>query len=104
MELEARYSADDISRIIDQALVYQCACPAQLATTLLELRDLYDYQMKCREDDDTDGRVHDAIAAATAEAHERMERCLDHVLEIEGWDRKTLTMPAGLRKRPTKSL
>lgn len=104
MELELRYSAEDISRIIDQALVYQCACPAQVATTLLELRDLHDYQMKCRGDDDGNSRVHDAIAAATVEAHARMERCLDEVLEIEGWDRKTLAMPAALRKKPTKSL
>jgi hypothetical protein len=104
MELEVRYSAEDISRIIDQALVYQCACPAQVATTLLELRDLYDYQEKCRASDDTNDRVHDAIAQATAEAHARMERCMDEVLEAEGWDRATLTMPASLRKRPTKSL
>jgi hypothetical protein len=104
MELEQRYSAADISRIIDQALVYQCACPAQVATTLLELRDLYDYQVKCRDDDDANRRVHEAIAAATEEAHARMERCLDHVLEIEGWERATLTMPEALRKRATKSL
>ena len=104
MELATSYSSEDISRIIDQALVYQCACPAQIATTLLELRDLFDYQVKCGEADDTNARVHDAIAAATLEAHARMERCLDEVLEIEGWDRKTLTMPAQLRKRPTKSL
>ena len=104
MDLELRYSAEEISRIIDQALVYQCACPAQVATTLLELRDLYDYQVKCRESDDGNSRVHDAIAAATEEAHARMERCLDEVLQIEGWDRKTLTMPAALRKKPTKSL
>jgi len=104
MELESRYSAEDISRIIDQALVYQCACPAQIATTLLELRDLFDYQVKCGDGDDTNRRVHEAIARATAEAHTRMERCLDEVLDIEGWDRNTLTMPEALRARPTKSL
>jgi len=104
MELESRYSAEDISRIIDQALVYQCACPAQIATTLLELRDLFDYQVKCADSDDTNRRVHEAIARATVEAHARMELCLDEVLEIEGWDRETLTMPEALRSRPTKSL
>jgi hypothetical protein len=104
MELETRYSAEDISRIIDQALVYQCACPAQIATTLLELRDLFDYQVKCADTDDTNRRVHEAIAQATVEAHARMERCLEDVLEIEGWDPSTLTMPEALRSRPTKSL
>ena len=27
-----------------------------------------------------------------------MENCLDRVLELEGWDRTTLKMPANLRK------
>jgi hypothetical protein len=104
VELETTYSAEEIGRIIDQALVYQCACPAQVATTLLELRDLHDYQLKCEDTDDTNRRVHAQIAAAAAEAHARLERCLDEVLELEGWDRATLTMPASLRKRATKSL
>ena len=93
-----------ISKIIDQALVYQCACPAQVATTILELRDLYDYQVKCQSESSTDQAVHRAIAAATEETHARMEECLDQVLDIERWDRETLTMPAGLRKRPMKSI
>jgi hypothetical protein len=103
--MKQRFSGEQISRIIDQALVFQCACPAQLATTILELRDLFDYQLKCRDGrDGTGGRVHDAIAQATLDAHGRMEDCLDEVLALEGWDRATLTMPAGLRKRPVKSI
>ncbi len=98
------FTAMQIGTIIDQALVYQCACPAQVATTLLELRDLHDSQMKCRSDADTDPRVHDEIARATEEVHARMEDCLEKVLALEGWDRATLTMPADLRKRPVKSL
>jgi len=66
MELETRYSAEDIIRIIDQALVYQCACPAQIATTLLELRDLFDYQQKCADTDDTNRRVHGRATRVTA--------------------------------------
>jgi hypothetical protein len=102
--MKTRFSPVQISKIIDQALVYQCACPAQVATTLLELRDLYDYQLKCQADDTSARAVHEAIARATAEVHERMEACLDEVLGIEGWDRDTLTMPESLRKRPAKSL
>ena len=102
--MKTRFSAIEISRIIDQALVYQCACPAQVATTLLELRDLYDYQSKCISDSDTNRAVHSAIAAATEEVHARMEQCLDEVLGLEGWDRVTLDMPAQLRKKPTKSI
>lgn len=101
--MKTQFSAVQISKIIDQALVYQCACPAQVATTILELRDLYDYQSKCNESNDTDKRVHEAIARATAETHAIMERCLEHVLAIEGWDRETLAMPEQLQKRPMKS-
>ena len=102
--MKLRYSEEQISRIIDQALVFQCACPAQLATTILELRDLFDYQLKCRDSADALGSlVHDAIARATMDAHDRMEACLDEVLELEGWDMATLTMPELLRKKPVKS-
>ncbi len=102
--MKPRFDAEQVSRIIDQALMFQCACAAQLATTLLELRDLFDYEEKCREGADESGRrVHDAIARAAREAHERMEQCLDEVLRLEGWDMATLTMPEGLRKKPVKS-
>ena len=101
--MKTQFSAVQITKIIDQALVYQCACPAQVATTILELRDLYDYQRKCKESAETDKRVHEAIARATAETHAIMEKCLEHVLSLEGWDREALTMPLDLQKRPTKS-
>ena len=102
--MKHKFDAGQVSRIIDQALVFQCACPAQLATTLLELRDLFDYQLKCRDGADALGeRVHDAIAQAALDAHERIERCLEEVLRLEGWDLETLTMPEALRKKPVKS-
>jgi hypothetical protein len=102
--MKTRFSSVQISKIIDQALVYQCACPAQVATTILEMRDLFDYQQKCQSDATADRAVHAAIARATEEAHARLEECLDEVLGIEGWDRETLTMPEGLKKRPAKSI
>jgi hypothetical protein len=102
--MKMRFSSVQVSKIIDQALVYQCACPAQVATTILELRDLHDYQLKCRADAGGDNGVHDAIARATEEAHARFETCLDEVLAQEGWDLETLTMPTQLRKKPVKSL
>lgn len=103
--MEQRFDAEQVSRIIDQALVFQCACPAQLATTLLELRDLWDYQRKCREQaaDERATRVHDLIEQAARDAHARIEACLEEVLRVEGWDRAALTMPEGLRKRAVKS-
>lgn len=102
--MKQQYSAAQLSQVIDQALVYQCACPAQVCSTLLELRELHDYQMNCANTSDTDRRVHEAIAAAAERAHAEVERCLTDVLAIEGWDTQTLRMPESLRKKPRKPL
>lgn len=102
--MKTRFTATQISKIIDQALVYQCACPAQVGTTILELRDLFDYQEKCQADPAGDRAVHAAIARATEEAHARLEACLDEILDLEGWDRDGLVMPENLKKKPAKSL
>jgi hypothetical protein len=89
-----------ISKIIDQALVYQCACPAQVCRAIFELRELYDYQMACVNDPLTDDLVHTTIARTAEKTHALMEECLTEVLRIEGWDLRTLTMPEALRKKP----
>ena len=101
--MQLRYSPEQISRIIDQALVYQCACPAQVCRTILELRELYDYQKQCLERTLVDRQVHEAIAASTEIAHREYEACLERVLGLEGWDPVTLEMPATLRKQPLKT-
>lgn len=100
--MKEKYSSAQISRIIDQALVYQCACSAQICRTLLELRDLWAYQQKCIGETDTDKAVHRAIAESTESAHAEYERCLDVVLKLEGWDLETLKMPALLKAKALK--
>jgi hypothetical protein len=102
--MKERFSADQVSRILDQSLAYQCACPAQVCRTLFELRELYDYQLHCGNRTDEDQQVHTTIAASTEQAHAVMEECLAQVLEIEGWDLATLAMPARLRERMPKPL
>ena len=102
--MQERYTATQISRVLDQALIYQCACPAQVCRTIFELRELYDYQRNCANDTANDRLVHEAIAQATARAHETMENCLTEVLAIEGWDPATLALPESLRKKPVKLL
>jgi hypothetical protein len=100
--VKALFAESDLARIIDQSLVFQCACPAQVSATIVELRDLHRYQMLCAGESDNDRRVHEAIAAAALDAHARMEVCLRQVLEIEGWDLDSMTMPDSLKKRPAK--
>ena len=102
--MQERFNAAQVSKVIDQALVYQCACPAQVCRTIFELRELYDYQMNCANSTANDRVVHETIAATTAQAHQLMEECLAKILEIEGWDLATLEMPLSLRKKPAKSL
>lgn len=101
--MQETYSAAQLSKVIDQSLVYQCACPAQVCRALFELRELYDYQMNCANDTANDRLVHEAIAAAAAQSHELMEQCLTRVLEIEGWDPATLSLPESLRKKTVKN-
>jgi len=102
--MKEQFNASDISKVIDQALIYQCACPAQVCKSIFELRELYDYQMNCIGDSANDQLVHQTIADATEKAHELMEKCLERILEIEGWDQKNFVMPELLKKKTTKSL
>jgi len=97
--LEMKFSPAELVRILEQAAIYDCACPAQICKELGSLRALYDYQAHCLNLTDTDTQVHERIAAATRIAHVEMEACLETVLALEGWDRQTLEMPSYLQKR-----
>jgi len=96
------WSDEQVSRIIDQALIYQCACPAQVGKKIIALRRLYAYQNDCLNQTDTDCKVHECIAQATAKAHALMELCLRNVLELEGWDMQSLQMPEKIRCKVLK--
>jgi hypothetical protein len=63
------------------------------------LKELVQYQQNCDLQTDTDSVVHKSIAKAGQQALQIMEDCLDEILDLEGWDRTTMTMPEGLRKR-----
>jgi len=96
--MDKKYSDEELLRIVDQAMVYQCACPAQVASLMRESRKVHNYQQKCLNLTGTDEKVHQRISADVEQAHELLEGCLDAVLKLEGWDMTTLTMPADLRK------
>ncbi|MBK6637995.1 MAG: hypothetical protein IPG34_10160 [Rhodocyclaceae bacterium] len=99
MPLTTSYSTADLTRILEQSIIYDCACPAQVCKELTGLRALFAYQEKCLNATDTDRAVHQRIALAVREAHALMETCLADVLALEGWNVKDLTMPAELQKR-----
>ena len=99
MTYSERFSNADLERIVEEATIYMCACPEQVAVAIRQLRGLHRYQLACLRETDAQSEVHLAIAESTARAHAELEDCLDRVLVLEGWDRATLRMPEGLRRR-----
>ncbi len=97
MNLQQEFSNIELEQIVEEAAIYMCACPGQVASEIRGLRSLIRYQQDCINKGKTPDAVHQSIAASAREAHALMENCLERVLEIEGWDRTTLKMPAGLR-------
>lgn len=104
MKAQSRFTNEQLEQVIDEGLIYMCACPAQVAESIRSLRALMDYQHSCLVDPGNDANVHQEIAQAAQAAHALMEDCMDKVLDLEKWDRTTLTMPAGLRKRQTDAI
>ncbi|OQW90243.1 MAG: hypothetical protein BWK72_00055 [Rhodoferax ferrireducens] len=99
-----RFTDEQLEHVIEQGLIYLCACPSQVAQSIRQLRQLYDYQQSCLLAPGTDHRVHQAIAATVQTAHALMEDCMEQVLAIEQWDRTTLDMPADLRQRQMREI
>jgi hypothetical protein len=86
-----------LTKIIDASLIYMCACPAQVAKGILDMRQLYFYQQNCLSSGPLNAEVHELIAQTVKQNHLSMEQTLNRILTIENWDRKTLEMPDGLR-------
>jgi hypothetical protein len=104
MQYEERFNDAELVKIIEEGMIYMCACPAQVAEAMRRLRELLHYQQQCLTDAGNDSTVHQAIAASTIEAHAVLQDCLDRVLDLEKWDRATLQMPPHLRRRQLKEM
>lgn len=96
--LQSSFSNEQLHQITNEGFIYMCACPAQVARQMLVLRELFEYQKNCISNGALMDQVHIRIAEATQQAYTAMELCLDDVLNMEGWDRETLTMPENLRQ------
>ncbi len=102
--MEIRFSNEVITKILEQSMIYQCACPAQVCRAINELRGLFAYQAGCLNLSDTDTAVHQRIVEAVKVSHAEMERCLDDILRLEGWDMNTYQMPEALTNRMLQQL
>jgi hypothetical protein len=60
--------------------------------------------LRCVANPENDQRVHAQIAQSTIESHSIMQDCLDKIIELEAWDRNTMEMPEGLRKRQLQEM
>lgn len=98
MEMPTVFDNAQLSHIIEEAMIFQCACPAQVAQHILGLRELSRYQFSCSITRTEDFGVHARIMESVRRTHVEMEQCLGDVLAAEGWDTATLTMPEGLRQ------
>lgn len=98
MNMPTVFDNSQLARIIEEAMIFQCACPAQVAQHILGLRELFRYQFACSTTRTEDFGVHARIMESVRRTHAEMEKCLGDVLAAEGWDIGTLTMPEGLRQ------
>ena len=98
MDMPTVFDNSQLARIIEEAMIFQCVCPAQVAQHIFGLRELYRYQYSCSISRTEDFGVHARIMESVLRTHVEMEQCLGDVLTAEGWDIATLTMPEGLRR------
>jgi hypothetical protein len=103
-DLNAHFTDPQLEQILEEAMIYTCACPAQVAEQLLQLRKLFAYQNKCISTGTLMAEVHRRILQSTRIAHTELEQCLHDVMAMEGWDFQTLTMPDNLRELRQKTI
>ena len=99
LPLNKQFSEAQLARILEQSVIYACACPAQVCKTIFQNRELFAYQTNCLNSTHTDAAVHQTIADCIRRTHAELEICLEDVLKLEGWDLSTLEMPVALQKR-----
>lgn len=104
MQYEERFTDQELATVVEQGMIYMCACPAQVADALRKIRELHRYQMRCLENPSNDTLVHETIAQSAIRTHALLQDCLDEVIRLEKWDRSTLQMPEGLRARQMREL
>lgn len=100
--LNQKFSSAQVTKIMNESLDYQCACPAQVCGAIMDLRELYEYQANCLKDSKTDHRMHESIAMGAATAHAALEVCLKDILDMEGWDPILLNLPESLKGKPVR--
>ena len=97
--MKLRFSDQTITYILEQSIVYSCACPAQVCKAINEQRALHKYQLNCLNLTDTDKIVHQLISDTVESTHAQLEHCLEQILLLEEWDMETYQMPEAMQKK-----
>lgn len=102
--MKQQFTSAQLYTIMSQSPDSECACPAQVCGSLVDLRELYDYQAACLRGTSTDLKMHEAIALATTQAHDILEKCLKEILDMAGWDFQTMAFSESPDKKIANKL
>ena len=102
--MNIKFSKEALAHILDQSIMYQWACPAQVCALINQHRALYNYQMNCLNITDMDCMVHQRIANPVSASHAQLEDCLEDILRLENWDMQSYEMPESVKARILKGL
>ncbi len=97
--MQLLFSNQILMHILEQSMLLNCVCPAQLCKAINEQRALYAYQEHCLNSNETDKAVHRRIAETLRLTHAELEQCLSDVLRLEKWNLETYDMPDDLRDK-----
>jgi hypothetical protein len=97
--MQLRFSNQMLTHILEQSMLLNCVCPAQVCKAINEQRTLYAYQERCLNNNETDKAVHQRIAETLRATHAQLEQCLYDILSLERWDLETCDMPDELRDK-----
>ncbi len=97
--MKIQFSNEIITLILEQSILHTCACPAQICKAINQQRELFNYQQGCLNLTDIDKAVHQAIAETVGHIHAQLEKCLEKILILEGWDMETYQMPEAMQKK-----
>lgn len=78
-----RYSARDLSLLMEIKSEVECECPNQLSQIVSSLRAFEEYSRTCASTSVEDAEIHACLYRATAEARVRLEEALDALIAHE---------------------
>lgn len=78
-----RYSARDLSLLMEITTAVECECPNQLSQIVSSLRAFEEYSRNCENESAEDAKIHAMLYRASAEARIRLEDALDELVAYE---------------------